>query len=106
MLAIASFIIDDPDDLPLHTRVPDLKSRTPLAHSNLANKPIYRCSKERWADRPSVAKSGHDSFLRRSRRSSRFVPRPPRLQLLVDEPSVYWKVWQRMVAFHLRWTWS
>ncbi len=28
---LLSFIIHDPDDLPLHTRVPDLKSRTPLA---------------------------------------------------------------------------
>ncbi len=36
MLAIASFIIRDPDDLLLHTRVPGLKSRTPLAHSALA----------------------------------------------------------------------
>ena len=35
-MAIASFIIHDPDDPPLHTPAPDLKSRTPLAHSNLA----------------------------------------------------------------------
>jgi hypothetical protein len=54
MLAIASFIIRDPDDLPLHTRVPNLKSRAPLVHSNLTTDPIYRCSKEGWADRPSV----------------------------------------------------
>jgi len=39
---------------PCHLRVPDLKSRTPLAHSNLATSRSITSPKGRSTDRPSV----------------------------------------------------
>jgi len=47
-----SFIIHDPDNLSFRTRAPDLKSRTHLAHNNLAADRSFAPSKERSADRP------------------------------------------------------
>jgi hypothetical protein len=53
-------------------------------------------------DRPTVAKPNHDSFLRQSSTSSRFCHGHTACCPRSLSPSVYWKVWQRMAAFHLR----
>ena len=43
---IISFVIHYPDLFRCTREVPDLKSRTRLAHSNLPNEPIYGFSRE------------------------------------------------------------